>query len=83
MSPIKIDSTKYYPASEIIKELRISRQTLWRWRNEGKVPVGQLYRGKQIIFTAEEAETIRQFANRIEPLDEIDTNQLKLFNSNR
>ena len=34
-------------------------------------------------FTAEELEAIRLYANRVEPLDPTDANQLKLFNNNR
>ena len=81
--PIQIDSITYYSATEVIGDLNVSRQTLWRWRNEGKVPAGHRYRGRQILFTSAEAEEIRQFANRIEPIDQSDANQLKLFNHKR
>ena len=77
--PIQIDNVTYYSSTELIGALNVSRQTLWRWRNEGKVPAGHRYRGRQIIFTSDEAEEIRQFANRIEPIDQSDANQLKLF----
>ncbi len=83
MSPIEIDGVEYYSQAQVLKDLRISRQTLYRWRQEGKIPVGHLYRGTRIIFTAEEVEAIRLFANRVEPLDPTDANQLKLFNNNR
>jgi hypothetical protein len=83
MSPLEIDGVEYYPQAQVLRDLRISRQTLYRWRQDGKIPVGHLYRGTRIIFTAEEVEAIRQFANRVEPLNPADTNQLKLFNSNR
>ena len=39
-----------------------------RWRNEGKVPAGHRHRNRSLLFTSDEAEAIRQFANRIEPL---------------
>ena len=83
MSPIEIDGVEYYSQAQVLKDLRISRQTLYRWRQDGKIPVGHRYRGTRIIFTAEEVEAIRQYANRVEPLNPADTNQLKLFNSNR
>ena len=38
------------------------------WRNAGKVPAGHRYRDRDILFTSAEAEEIRRFANRIEPL---------------
>ena len=81
--PIQIDNVTYYSSTEVIGALNVSRQTLWRWRNTGKVPAGHRYRGRQIIFTSAEAEEIRQFANRIEPIDQPDANQLKLFNPKR
>ena len=77
--PIQIDNVTYYSSTELIGALNVSRQTLWRWRSKGKVPAGHRYRGRQILFTAAEAEEIRQFANRIEPIDQSDANQLKLF----
>ena len=48
-----------------------------------KFLLGHRYRGRQILFTSAEAEEIRQFANRIEPIDQSDANQLKLFNPKR
>ena len=74
MITIEIEGVEYYPATELMKELSISRQTLWRWRQDGKIPVGHLYRGTRIIFTVEEVEAIRQYANRVEPLNPADTN---------
>ena len=81
--PIQIDNVTYYSATEVIGDLNVSRQTLWRWRNKGKVPAGHRYRNKHVLFTSAEAEEIRQFANRIEPIDQSDANQLKLFNPKR
>ena len=76
--PVKINSITYYSAAEIIGELKMSRQTLWRWRNEGKVPAGNRYRGRKVLFTVAEAEAIRRFANRIEPIDQSNANHLEL-----
>ena len=83
MSPIEIDGIEYYSQTQVLRDLRISRQTLYRWRQDGKIPVGHLYRGTRIIFTTEEVEAIRQYANRVEPLNPTNTNQLKLFNNKR
>jgi hypothetical protein len=54
----------------------VTRQTLWRWRRQGKIPKGSLYRGKDLVFTLEEASDIRRYANRLEPTPL----QLGLFN---
>jgi hypothetical protein len=76
---IQINGVTYFSATEITQELAVSRQTLWRWRQEGKIPAGHRYRDRKILFTAHEAETIRQFANRIEPIDQPDLHQPDLF----
>lgn len=66
--PIQIDNVTYYSSTKLIGGLNVSRQTLWRWRSKGKVPAGHRYCGRQILFTSAEAQEIRQFANRIEPI---------------
>jgi len=84
--PVLIDGTKYYSAAEIAKDLRISRSTFWRWRglSEENLPVGRRYRGgKMVLFTVEEVEAIRGFANRLEPVQRASRDQMKLFNGTR
>ena len=66
--PIQIDGVKYFSATDVLNGVSVSRQTLWRWRQEGKIPAGHRYRDRQVLFTAEEVESIRQFENRIEPI---------------
>lgn len=80
MQNIEIEGIEYYSATDVLKELGVSRQTLWRWRHQGKIPIGHRYRDGRILFTDEEVEAIRQFANRIEPLEQLNNHQLKLFN---
>jgi hypothetical protein len=82
---VLIDGTKYYSAAEIAKELGISRSTFWRWRllSEENLPAGRRYRGgKMVLFTEEEVGVIREFANRLEPIERANRNQMKLFNGN-
>ena len=67
--PVKIEGEKYYTNSEISDELKVSRQTLWRWREKGTIPAGLRYRTRQVLFTADEVEAIRQFANKLEPIE--------------
>jgi predicted site-specific integrase-resolvase len=69
MAKLEIDGVTYFSATELLSELGVSRQTLWRWRHDGKVPAGHRYRDRTILFTADEVELIRQYANRIEPTD--------------
>ena len=67
--PVEIQGERYYTNSEVSDQLRVSRQTLWRWREKGSIPAGMRYRTRQVLFTAEEVEAIRHFANRLEPIE--------------
>jgi hypothetical protein len=79
LNPVEIDGIVYFPATEVAAILRISRQTLWRWRRAGKIPLGHRFRDGQTFFTQNEVEDIRGFALRIEPISGIDRDQLELF----
>lgn len=74
---IEIQGTRYFTGTDIQQELGIARQTLWRWRKDRKIPQGLRYRDRQILFTEEEMEVIREYANRLEPAV-ADSGQLKL-----
>lgn len=65
---LKINEIEYFSTNEVLDKLQVTRQTLWRWRQQGKVPSGYQYRGKWILFTAAEVEEISCFANRLEPI---------------
>jgi predicted DNA-binding transcriptional regulator AlpA len=78
--PIQIDGVEYFTAADIHRDLGVARQTLWRWRKAGKIPRGRRYRDRQIVFVRDEVEAIREYANRLEPTEPSDANQLKLFN---
>ena len=67
--PISIDDVRYLTATELLDEVDVTRQTLWRWRREGKVPAGHRYRNRQVVFTQEEVDMIRGYANRIEDIE--------------
>ncbi len=67
--PVEIQGEQYYTNSEVSDQLKVSRQTLWRWREKGSIPVGLRYRTRQVLFTAGEVESIREFANRLEPIE--------------
>jgi hypothetical protein len=66
--PIEIDGIQYFSATDINREIGITRQTLWRWRRQRDIPQGQKYRGHQLLFTKQDVEAIRQHANRLEPV---------------
>jgi hypothetical protein len=64
----RINGTKYISLDEVAREVEISRTTLWRWRQGGKVPLGHRYRGRLTLFTLEERDAIRDYANRLAPI---------------
>lgn len=78
--PVEVDGVTYYSASEVASVVGISRQSLWRWRTVGRVPPGRKYRDRQILFTARELEQVREYANRLEPVEPAST-QFRLFSS--
>lgn len=67
--PVEIEGNYYFSASDIHRELGISRQTLWRWRRDGKIPLGRRYRDHQVLYTKDEVDEIRYYANRLEPVN--------------
>jgi hypothetical protein len=73
--PKEIDSSEYWSAAELIRELHVSRQTLWRWRRLRKIPAGRRFRDGQVLFTATEAESVRHYANKVEPVATVSVHQ--------
>ncbi len=67
--PIQIKGTEYLTAADIHRTLGIVRQTLWRWRRDRRIPQGRRYRGRNIVFTPQELEAIREYAERLEPAE--------------
>lgn len=81
---IIIDGVTYISTSAVLEALSISRQTLWRWRREGKVPLGRRYRGKHVVFSQADFEAISAYANLLEPITTpTHKDQLKLFNGGK
>ena len=67
--PVQVEGEQYYTNSEVSEELGVSRQTLWRWREKGSIPSGLRYRTRQVLFKRDEVDAIRQFANRLVPIE--------------
>src|SRR5271165_7035855 len=79
LNSVQIDGVAYVAATDLAAVLKISRQTLWRWRRAAKIPLGHRFRDGQTFFTQSEVEEIKSFAHRIKPIDPTDRNQLELF----
>lgn len=76
--PTELNDRLYFSVNEVLGDTGVSRQTLWRWRQDGKVPLGHRFRDRQILFDEEEFDAIRSYATHVEPLDER-ARQLRLF----
>lgn len=77
--PLQIRGLTYFTASDVAARLEVSRQTLWRWRQDGKIPLGHRFRNRHVVFTPAELNEIERFANRIDPIDPPDNLQRDLF----
>lgn len=65
---LEIDGQVFFSSGDLLNSLGVSRQTIWRWRKEGKIPQGHRHRSGKVVFTKEEAKEIAAYANRIEPI---------------
>ena len=65
---VRIAGATYLSVSQVAKEIGVSRTTLWRWRHEGKIPLGRRYRNGLILFSAAEVGLVREYADRLEPI---------------
>jgi predicted DNA-binding transcriptional regulator AlpA len=78
-STLKINGIDYFSASGIIKELGVSRQTFWRWRQRQQIPAGHRFRDGRIVFTSQEVEAIKSYANSMESISRTQYQQGRLF----
>ncbi len=67
--PLTIEGVEFFTNTEVTQKLGVSRQTLWRWRADGDVPLGRRYRRKLVVFTKAEVDQIFAFANKVEPIE--------------
>ena len=78
--PREVKGTQYFSVTEVAADLEVSRQTMWRWRKDGKIPPGHRFRDRQVFFTVSEVESVREYANHVEPIVDVSRDQLRLFN---
>lgn len=81
MDQVRIGEQLLYTQRGVLEELHITRQAFYSWRKSGKVPSGQTApgRGRQVFFTESEVSSIREFVNRLEPIELGGSRQLGLF----
>jgi predicted DNA-binding transcriptional regulator AlpA len=76
----EVEGIRYLTLPEVLQQMQITRQTLWRWRREGHIPAGRRFRDRQVLFSEDEVALIRSHANRIEPISPRGAqSQLNLF----
>ena len=77
---IEIDGIEYHTVSDLVEELGVSRQTLWRWRQAEKIPQGHAFRDRWVVFSPLEVEEIRAYAFQLKPVgEESEDHQISLF----
>jgi len=79
VATLMVNGVEYFPATELLVEIGVSRQTLWRWRRRGQIPRGRRYRDGRILFTGREVEMIKRFATSVEIAERPAFHQGRLF----
>lgn len=79
--PIQVNGIQYITAQEAAEAVDVSRQTIWRWRKNRKIPAGYRFRNGQLLFSREEFAVIQKYANRLQPSEAADAGQITLFDS--
>lgn len=81
--PVDIRGSQYFTHREVADELGVSRQTLWRWREKGKIPSGVRHRTRQVLFSVGDVMSIRAYADKLDPIEFGGGQQLALFGRGR
>ena len=79
--PFEQDRIHYYSKTEPSVLIGVSRQTLYRWIEDGRVqaPLYARTRDGRLFYSESEVESLRAFANGVERIKDIAANQLHLF----
>jgi predicted DNA-binding transcriptional regulator AlpA len=65
--PIIVKENIYLTTSEVLERVSVSRQTLWRWRQEQVVPTGYRHRNGRLLFSESDVEKILTYNDLLEP----------------
>ena len=63
---MNVNGVDFFTSAEVAAAAGVTRQTLWRWRLDRRIPQGRRYRDRMILYTAAEREEVCQFAHRLE-----------------
>ena len=62
--PSQIDGSIFYTCTDVAQACAVSRQTIWRWRQDGLIPSGRTNRTRSVVFTESELNYIRAHATQ-------------------
>lgn len=65
--PTEVQGKTFYNITEVSEVADVTRQSIWRWRRDEKVPSGRRFQGREVLFTLAEVEMIFKYAHRLEP----------------
>ena len=78
--PVDVNGTTFYNISEVSEVVGVTRQSIWRWRKNEKIPPGRKFRGRDVLYTQDEMERIFEYAHRMEPAGASNfEDQMRLF----
>ena len=66
--PHLIEGRRFLTIEDAATTFSVSRQSLWRWRKEGRIPAGHRLRNRQVVFSEAEFQQIRDYATWLEPI---------------
>jgi excisionase family DNA binding protein len=66
--PVTLNGKRYLTNTEVAHLVSVARQTLWRWRSAGRIPLGRQYRGRTVLFSEPEVKEIQRYSERVEPV---------------
>ena len=64
----EIDGQAFFSANEVAEKMCVTRQTLWRWRKRGLIPLGHKHRDGRVLFSEHEVDSIEEYAKKMEPI---------------
>jgi predicted DNA-binding transcriptional regulator AlpA len=83
--PLTVNGIRYLSLTEVADLVGRHRTTLWRWREQRKIPEGLRYCDQHLLYDTSEVEEIYAYAHRLQPdaAREGLKRQLNLFSKQR
>lgn len=80
---VEVNGIRYFSKAEVAEIISVSRQTLYRWIDEGKIPAPRHERRRdgRLLYSQADLDEIQSFANDVEPVDQSSPDQMRLFSN--